>query len=66
MFRRIADALNRREFSIPIVAGQLALGTWQGIYVLEPRQHPFPTGGCPYYVVNISWSSCSIRGSFSS
>lgn len=28
------------HLSIPIVAGQLALGTWQGIYLFEHRKRP--------------------------
>jgi secondary thiamine-phosphate synthase enzyme len=36
----VRTALTAVNLSIPIVAGQLALGTWQGIYVWEHRQHP--------------------------
>lgn len=34
----IRTALTHTSESIPIVRGQLALGTWQGIYVWEHRQ----------------------------
>ena len=30
------------ELSIPISQGRLALGTWQGIYLCEHRDHPHP------------------------
>jgi secondary thiamine-phosphate synthase enzyme len=30
------------HLSIPVTRGQLNLGTWQGIYLLEHRQHPQP------------------------
>ncbi|MDB6016358.1 MAG: secondary thiamine-phosphate synthase enzyme [Pedosphaera sp.] len=36
----VRTALTAVNLSIPIVAGQLALGTWQGIYVWEHRQQP--------------------------
>jgi thiamine phosphate synthase YjbQ (UPF0047 family) len=26
--------------SIPVISGQLALGTWQGLYVFEHRKYP--------------------------
>ncbi len=38
----IKAALTQASLSIPIVAGRLALGTWQGIYVWEHRDHPSP------------------------
>jgi thiamine phosphate synthase YjbQ (UPF0047 family) len=25
---------------VPVIAGRLALGTWQGIYVVEHRERP--------------------------
>ena len=36
----IRSALTMTQLSIPVVAGELALGTWQGIYVFEHRAHP--------------------------
>jgi secondary thiamine-phosphate synthase enzyme len=32
--------LTRSSETIPIVDGQLQLGTWQGIFVFEHREHP--------------------------
>ena len=34
------SALTRTSESIPITAGRLALGTWQGIYLWEHRRRP--------------------------
>lgn len=31
-------ALTQTQLSIPIIAGELALGTWQGIYLFEHRR----------------------------
>jgi secondary thiamine-phosphate synthase enzyme len=36
----VRAALTATQLSIPIVRGQLALGTWQGIYVWEHRLQP--------------------------
>ena len=36
----IKAMLTNVSVSIPIVDGQLALGTWQGIYLWEHRHHP--------------------------
>ena len=36
----IKAALTQVSVSIPIVGGALALGTWQGIYLWEHRDHP--------------------------
>jgi len=33
-------ALTQVQLSIPLVAGRLALGTWQGIYLFEHRRRP--------------------------
>ena len=33
-------ALTAVNLSVPIVDGELALGTWQGVYVWEHRTHP--------------------------
>ena len=34
----IRAALTMTQLSIPLIAGELALGTWQGIYVFEHRE----------------------------
>ena len=36
----IKTMLNGISLHAPVVAGRLALGTWQGIYVAEHRAHP--------------------------
>jgi secondary thiamine-phosphate synthase enzyme len=36
----VRSALTRTSESIPVVQGRLALGTWQGIYLLEHRLAP--------------------------
>jgi secondary thiamine-phosphate synthase enzyme len=36
----IRTALTAVNLSIPLQAGRLALGTWQGIYLWEHRTHP--------------------------
>ncbi len=36
----IRAALTDVSLSIPLVQGDLALGTWQGVYVFEHRAHP--------------------------
>ena len=36
----IKSVLTQVSLSIPIIGGRLALGTWQGIYVWEHRDHP--------------------------
>ena len=35
----IRSVLTSTQLSIPVMAGQLALGTWQGVYVFEHRAH---------------------------
>jgi len=40
MSAHIRSALTQTSVSIPICAGQLALGTWQGVYLFEHRMHP--------------------------
>jgi secondary thiamine-phosphate synthase enzyme len=35
----IKSALTATSLSIPIMGGQLALGSWQGIYLWEHRHH---------------------------
>src|SRR6185436_15867689 len=36
----VRAALTTVNLSVPIAAGRLALGTWQGIYLWEHRTHP--------------------------
>jgi secondary thiamine-phosphate synthase enzyme len=36
----LRTALTGVQLSIPVIDGQLALGTWQGIYVFEHRRRP--------------------------
>ncbi len=36
----IRSVLTQTELSIPIIAGRLALGTWQGVYLWEHRTSP--------------------------
>lgn len=40
MTSHIRSALTQTSLSIPLIAGRLALGTWQGLYVFEHRRHP--------------------------
>jgi secondary thiamine-phosphate synthase enzyme len=36
----LKTALTQVQLSIPLIAGELALGTWQGIYLFEHRSRP--------------------------
>lgn len=36
----LKTALTQVQLSIPVMAGRLMLGTWQGIYLFEHRNHP--------------------------
>ncbi|KFB09576.1 secondary thiamine-phosphate synthase enzyme YjbQ [Nitratireductor basaltis] len=36
----IKAALTQTSIGIPIIDGEMALGTWQGIYLFEHRDHP--------------------------
>ncbi|NQV80229.1 MAG: YjbQ family protein [Alphaproteobacteria bacterium] len=36
----IRSALTQTQLSIPVTAGALALGTWQGLYLFEHRRRP--------------------------
>jgi secondary thiamine-phosphate synthase enzyme len=36
----IRTALTQVQIAIPLIDGQLALGTWQGIYLFEHRRRP--------------------------
>jgi secondary thiamine-phosphate synthase enzyme len=40
MTSHIRSALTNTSLSIPLISGQLALGTWQGLYVFEHRSDP--------------------------
>jgi secondary thiamine-phosphate synthase enzyme len=40
MTSHIRTALTQTQLSIPIHAGKLALGTWQGVYLFEHRARP--------------------------
>jgi secondary thiamine-phosphate synthase enzyme len=36
----LRTALTGVQLSIPLIAGRLALGTWQGVYLFEHRRRP--------------------------
>jgi secondary thiamine-phosphate synthase enzyme len=36
----LKTALTQVQVSIPVIHGQLALGTWQGVYLFEHRRRP--------------------------
>jgi secondary thiamine-phosphate synthase enzyme len=40
MTSHIRSTLTQTSFSIPVISGRLALGTWQGLYVFEHRLRP--------------------------
>ena len=40
MTSHIRSTLTQTSISVPLIAGQLALGTWQGLYVFEHRVRP--------------------------
>jgi len=40
MAAHIRSVLTQSEITIPIRAGRLALGTWQGLFLWEHRYHP--------------------------
>jgi secondary thiamine-phosphate synthase enzyme len=40
MSAHIRSALTQTSIGIPLVGGELALGTWQGIFLWEHRTHP--------------------------
>ena len=40
MTSHIRSALTQTSLSVPLIAGQLALGTWQGLYLFEHRTRP--------------------------
>ncbi|NJM26770.1 MAG: YjbQ family protein, partial [Bacteroidia bacterium] len=39
MAAHVKTALTQVSLSIPVIGGKLALGTWQGIYLCEHRNH---------------------------
>lgn len=40
MTSHIRSTLTQTSVSIPLISGELALGTWQGLYVFEHRTRP--------------------------
>lgn len=40
MTAHIRSALTQVQLSIPVNAGRMVLGTWQGLYLFEHRSHP--------------------------
>ncbi len=40
MTSHIRSTLTHTSLSIPVISGQMALGTWQGLYVFEHRSRP--------------------------
>ena len=36
----LKTALTQVQLSVPVMGGKLMLGTWQGIYLFEHREHP--------------------------
>jgi secondary thiamine-phosphate synthase enzyme len=38
----LKTALTQVQLSVPVMSGKLMLGTWQGIYLFEHRDHPSP------------------------
>lgn len=40
MTSHIRSALTQTSVSVPLISGQLALGTWQGLYAFEHRSRP--------------------------
>ncbi len=40
MTSHIRSALTQTSLTIPVISGELALGTWQGLYVFEHRSQP--------------------------
>ncbi|MEM6484143.1 MAG: secondary thiamine-phosphate synthase enzyme YjbQ [Pseudomonadota bacterium] len=60
----IKSVLTGTELSIPVTAGTLALGTWQGIFLCEHRDHARPRSvvltlqGRPYSRIGIDGGAC--------
>jgi secondary thiamine-phosphate synthase enzyme len=40
MTSHIRSALTHTSLSIPVIGGRMTLGTWQGLYLFEHREHP--------------------------
>ncbi len=40
MTSHIRSTLTQTSLSVPLISGQLALGTWQGLYLFEHRSRP--------------------------
>lgn len=40
MTSHVRSALTQTSVSVPLISGQLALGTWQGLYAFEHRSRP--------------------------
>jgi secondary thiamine-phosphate synthase enzyme len=40
MTSHIRSSLTNTQLSVPVIAGRMALGAWQGIYVFEHRHAP--------------------------
>jgi secondary thiamine-phosphate synthase enzyme len=38
----LKTALTQVQLTVPVMEGKLMLGTWQGIYLFEHREHPSP------------------------
>jgi secondary thiamine-phosphate synthase enzyme len=38
----LKTALTQVQLSVPVMEGRLMLGTWQGLYLFEHRDHPSP------------------------
>jgi secondary thiamine-phosphate synthase enzyme len=51
----IKAALLGPSLTLPVREGRLALGTWQGIYLCEHRDHPGPRS-----LVATAWGEASI------
>jgi len=52
----IKSALTATSISIPVIDGEIALGTWQGIYLWEHRHNPGPR----QIVVNVLGESACV------
>ncbi len=40
MTSHIRSTLTQTSLTIPVIAGEMALGTWQGLYIFEHRNRP--------------------------
>ena len=48
----IKSMLTQTSVAIPVIAGQLVLGTWQGVFVLEHRTQPHTRKVALHYLGN--------------